>query len=102
MHLNVLGSGSLIGGFVISATGSVALTFRYIGVAAAVAGLIYFLYEFGYVKGYKKIVGSKGLHRDKGNSKKQQKEEKEAKVVLPEPLKDSKISSAVEKLDIMA
>ena len=35
--------------------GSTALTFRYFGVAAAVAGLLLFLYEFGYQKGWKTV-----------------------------------------------
>ena len=55
---DALGSGSLIGGYVISTTGSTALTFRYFGIAAAVSGFLYFLYDFGYVKRLKCMLES--------------------------------------------
>ena len=44
------GTGGLIGGAIITYTGSIATAFRYFGAGAAIFGLIYFLYEFGYVK----------------------------------------------------
>ena len=52
---NFTGCGSLIGGLIISLTGSTALAFRYFGVISAIAALLYFLYEFGYVKVYRNM-----------------------------------------------
>ena len=49
----------MIGGYVISVVGSTAMTFRYFGVAAAVSGLLLFIYEFAYRKGLKAIFQSK-------------------------------------------
>ena len=49
----------MIGGYVISVVGSTAMTFRYFGVAAAVSGLLLFIYEFGYRKRFKIIFQSK-------------------------------------------
>ena len=84
-------------------TGSTALTFRYFGVVAAVSGLIYFSYEFGYVKGYKRVTGSKVPNKDKNHGlEKRQDEEKEKNVILSEPLIDSKISAIVKKSDMIA
>ena len=76
-----LGSGSLIGGYVISSTGSTALTFRYFGIAAAVSGFLYFLYDFGYVKGLKCICQSNNSVPNKDYTTKDQKT-----MVTSEPL----------------
>lgn len=46
------GTGGLIGGAIIAATGSIAIAFRYFGVASAVCGLIYFSYEYCYAGGF--------------------------------------------------
>jgi hypothetical protein len=70
---DILGSGSLIGGYVISITGSTALTFRYFGIAAAVAGFLYFLYDFGYVKGLKCISQSNNSVTNKDYTPKDEK-----------------------------
>ena len=79
------------------------MTFRYFGVVAAVSGLIYFSYEFGYVKGYISVTGSKVPNKDKNHGlEKRQDEEKEKNVILSEPLIDSKISAIVKKSDIIA
>ena len=50
----------MIGGLIISVTGSTALAFRYFGVVSAIAGLLYFLYEFGYVKLYRNVTQDRG------------------------------------------
>ena len=79
------------------------MTFRYFGVVAAVSGLIYFLYEFGYVKGYKRVTGSKVPNKEKiTGSEKQQEEEKEKNVILSEPLIESKMSAIIKKSDMIA
>jgi len=46
------GTGGLIGGAIYASTGSLSIAFRYFGVAAAICGLIYFIYEFFYVGGF--------------------------------------------------
>lgn len=46
------GTGGLIGGAIIAATGSIAMAFRYFGVAAGFFGLIYFIYEYFYAGGF--------------------------------------------------
>ena len=82
------GSGSLVGGYVISVIGSTALTFRYFGVAAAVAGLLLFLYEFGYQKGWKSVFQSN--QKEKERKIEHIKENKDNIILISEPLIKSK------------
>ena len=89
----VTGSGSLIGGYIISLIGSTALTFRYFGVAAAVAGLLLFFYEFGYRKGCKLV-----FHSNAEETKRKSenfKHNKDNAISISEPLIKSKNISIV-------
>ena len=79
------------------------MTFRYFGVVAAVSGLIYFLYEFGYVKGYIHVTRSKVSNKERSRGlEKRQEEENDKNVILSVPLIDSKISAIVKKSDMIA
>ena len=53
------GTGGLIGGTIVAVTGSLAIAFRYFGVGAAVAGLMYFCYEFFYAGGFRTLCKEK-------------------------------------------
>ena len=68
--------------------GSTALTFRYFGVAAAVAGLLLFLYEFGYQKGWKNVFQSN--RKEKERKIEHIKENKDNIILISEPLIKSK------------
>ena len=68
--------------------GSTALTFRYFGVAAAVAGLLLFLYEFGYQKGWKTVFQSN--QKEKERKIEHMKENKDNIILISEPLIKSK------------
>ena len=75
----------------ISLTGSTALTFRYFGVAAAVFGLLYFLFEFGYVKGWRKMH----LEVDEPKNKKYSTSPDERNIVVEAPLIDANNTSVI-------
>ena len=64
--------------------GSTALTFRYFGVAAAVAGLLLFLYEFGYQKGWKTVFQPN--QKEKERKIEHIKENKDNIILISEPL----------------
>lgn len=68
--------------------GSTALTFRYFGVAAAVAGLLLFLYEFGYQKGWKTFF--KPTQKGKERKIEHINENKDDIILISEPLIKSK------------
>ena len=87
------GSGSLIGGYVISLIGSTSLTFRYFGVAAAVAGLLLFFYEFGYRKGCKVVFHSNAKETKRKSEHLQHKQDNA--ILISEPLIKSKNVSIV-------
>ena len=85
---NILGSGSLIGGYVISVVGSTAMTFRYFGVVGAVSGFLFFLFEYGYRKGLQVISQSK--QKQKHRKANINKDEKDKTICISEPLVKSK------------
>ena len=64
------GTGGLIGGAIVAYTRSIGKAFRYFGIAAAVTGLIYFIYEYFYANGfaryYRKSLQNKP-NNDNGN-----------------------------------
>ena len=68
--------------------GSTALTFRYFGVAAAVAGLLLFLYEFGYKKDWKTVCQPN--QKEKDGKIENIKDNKENIILISEPLIKSK------------
>ena len=74
--------------------GSTALTFRYFGVAAAVAGLLLFLYEFGYQRSWKTVFkpNQKGKERKIDHIN----ENKDNIILISEPLIKSKDAMIVE------
>ena len=92
-NTNVTGSGSLIGGYIISLIGSTALTFRYFGVAAAVAGLLLFFYEFGYRKGCKLVFHSNA--KETKRKSESLKHNQDNAILISEPLIKSKNVSIV-------
>ena len=62
------GTGGLIGGALVAYTGRISEAFQYFGIAAAVTGLIYFIYEYFYANGFARYY-RKSLQKKENDAK---------------------------------